>query len=81
MTISLLTKCDNNYATLQLAFQLSDSDEVITLIAGTLSHQTIRMLSAQIEGIAAYKGLDIVVENNYYDSNGMYQVLAESALT
>lgn len=64
-----------------IAFQISDSDDVITLIAGALSHQTIRVLSAEIEGIAGYKGLDMVVDNCCKNSDGIYQILTSSALT
>ena len=43
-----------------IAFQISNSDEAVTLVAGALSHQTIRMASAKLDGIEAYKGLDFV---------------------
>ena len=64
-----------------LAFNISDSEEFVALIVGAFSHQSIRSVSVKLEGIAAYKGLDLIVENHYQDSDGMYQVLARSALT
>jgi hypothetical protein len=63
-----------------LAYQLRSQDDFVALVAGALSHRTIRMLSARLDGIAAYKGLDMI-ENYNQDSDGMYQVLPEPTLT
>ena len=44
-----------------LAFHISDSEESVALIVGAFSHQSIRSVSEKLEGIAAYKGLDLIV--------------------